>query len=329
MNENSLEQSATQNSTTETKTDKSRYLLGFSLLVGVSLILGSTFPAMKEALSDLSPRLLTTSRYVIAALVLSPFLTNLNKPLIRDGTIIGLLFFSTSIFECLALEDLSASRSGFTFSLSIVFVTLFEIVQGKFLSFVAIISATMAFSGVALMSWQSGESLISDVWILIAAILDSAYIVIIGRSVTVHSPFKLAAVSCWIPAILGLIWSAPKLRDEWTIIVDNIGILLYLGVVAIAIITVMETTGQQWVPSNEVAISRTIEPLSSAILSFLFLGETFNLYDYFGSGMLLFSIILLVLFQRKDARDSPNLENPINAEIIPFPDEEKEPNLQP
>ena len=122
----------------------------------------------------------------------------------------------------------------------------------------------------------------------------------------------------WIPAILGLIWSAPKLTDEWTAIVDNIGILLYLGVVAIAIITVMETTGQQWVPGNEVAICRTIEPLSAALLSFWLLGETFNRYDYFGSGMVLVAIILLVFFQRKDAGDSPNLESSPNAEVAYF-----------
>jgi drug/metabolite transporter (DMT)-like permease len=322
MNENSLEQSGNQNSTTETKTKRSRYLLGFGLLVGVSLILGSTFPAMKEVLSSLSPELLTTSRYAIAAVTLSPLLVNLNRQLIRDGAIVGLLFFATSILECWALKDLSASRAGFTFALSIVFVTLFEIVQGKFLSLVTIISTTMALSGVALMSWQSGEPLISDVLVIIAALFDSAYIIVIGQFVSVHSPLKLSAVSCWIPSILGLIWTFPNLKDEWTIIGDNIGILLYLGVVAIAIITVMETIGQQWVPINEVAISRTIEPLSSALLSFWFLDETFNLYDYFGSGMLILSIILLVLFPRKDASDYPNLENSTNTETIPFSDKD-------
>lgn len=314
MKESGLELPANQNLVIEGKTKRINYLLGFALLVGVSIILGSTFPVMKEAMNSLSLELLTTSRYAIAAVVLSPFLTNLNKPLIRDGTIVGLLFFGTSALECLALEDLSANRAAFTFALSIVFVTLFEIVQGKLLSFVAIISTIMAFAGVALMSWQSGESLVSDIWILIAALLDSAYIIFIEHSVNIHSPLKLAAVSCWIPTILGCIWSAPKLRAEWTTITDNIAVLLYLGVVAIAIITIMETIAQQWVPGNEVAISRTIEPLSAALFSFLFLGETFSLYDYFGSGMLLLGIILLVFFQKKEARNFPNSENPPHTE---------------
>ena len=41
-------------------------------------------------------------------------------------------------------------------------------------------------------------------------------------------------MSCWLPAILGLIWSAPELSEKWEIVADNIWALLYLGVVAIA-----------------------------------------------------------------------------------------------
>ena len=329
MNDPQPEPSAKQNSTGESDTTRSRYFLGFLFLAGVSLIFGSTFPVMKEVLSSLSPQLVTTCRYVIATIVLCPLLSNLNQRLIRDGTIIGLLFFGASILECVALEDLSASRAGFTFALSIVFVTLFEMVRGRSLSPITIISAIVAFAGITLMSWHSGEPLIADIWIVIAALSDSVYIIFIEQAVTIHSPLKLAAVSCWVPATLGLIWSAPELREGWTAIADNIGGLLYLGMVGIAIATVLETTGQQWVPGNEVAIFRTLEPLAAALISFWLLGETFSAYDYWGSGMVLVAILCLVVFKQEKRDVSSTLETLPHAAPLILPKEEGESNLQP
>ncbi|MEM9540444.1 MAG: DMT family transporter [Cyanobacteria bacterium P01_E01_bin.42] len=293
----------------EKKNSFSRYFLGFVLLVGVSLIFGSVFPVIKAVGNNLSPQLLTTSRYAIAALVLSPLVFKSSRSLIQDGSIIGLLCFSVSFLSCTALEGISASRAGFTFALSIVFVTLWEIFSGRTLSVLTLICTTMAFSGIVLMSWYSGESFTGSIWMILAAILDSAYILIIERAVTIHSPLKLAAVSCWLPAILGLIWSASELTEKWGIVADNIWALLYLGIVAIAIVTVMEIVAQQWVSGNETAIFRTIEPLSATFFSFWFLGETFHFYDYLGSGMVLGGIVLLLLFKDRGIKYSQFLKN--------------------
>ena len=66
----------------------------------------------------------------------------------------------------------------------------------------------------------------------------------------------------------------------------------------------MEIVAQQWVSGNEVAIVRTIEPLSAAFLSFWLLRETFNFYDYLGSGIVLSAIILLLVSQGRKLEDS-------------------------
>lgn len=317
-----------RDSSTENQNLRSHYFFGFILLAGVSLILGSSFPVIKQVVGHLSPQLLTTLRFFLGALVLSPLLSNLNRSLIRDGLAIGLIFFCVSLLECTALEGISASRAGFTFALSIIFVTLFEILRGKSFSLISLISAVTAFTGIALMSWQSGEPLVDSIWMIFAAILDSAYIIVIERAVTVHSPLKLTAVSCWIPAILGLIWSAPELVHSWRAIADNIWELLYLGGVGITLVTVMETIGQQWIPGNEVAIFRTLEPLTAAFLSFWFLGETFNRYDYIGSAIVLSSILLLIFSKGRKLTNSHPLEKVSHSKTVASSEEEREPTLQ-
>lgn len=312
----STRKSSSDRNQTQAETKGSQYILGFLLLAGASLIFGSSLPVMKDLTTSLSPQLLTTGRCTIGALVLSPLLFNLNKLLIRDGAILGSLFFGCCFIECVAMEGISASRAGFTFALSIVFVTLLEILQGKSISLVAVICGAAAFVGIALMSWQSEEPIVSSIWMIVATILDSAYLIIIERAVLVHPPLKLAAVSCWIPAIFGLIWSAPQLASEWTAVVDNIWGLVYVGAVAVAIAVMMETTAQQWVPGNEVAIFRTLEPISAALLSFWFLGETFNGYDYLGSAMVLVAVIWLALSKGRKREDSKTLET--NPELGTF-----------
>lgn len=320
MRDSEPQLSANQNSTEETS--NSRYLLGFLLLMCVSLIFGSSFPVMKEVVKTVSPTLQSAVRYAIAAIFFAPFLRNLNWPLVGNGVLIGITFFLAPTIVSHSLEDISASRGGFTFALSIVLVTLFELFLGKRISAIAILSAILAFAGIALISWQSGEPAIGDVWMIVAALLDSACIIAIERSLIVHPPIQLATVGFWTAAILGLVWSAPELADGWTAIEANLGGLLYLGIVATAFTFSLEIVAQQWVSGNEVAITRTLEPLSAAVFSFWFLGETFTLYDYLGSGMVLSAIVLLVLFKKKVSGDSPT-NAPSIAKI------EEQPNPQP
>lgn len=281
----------------------SKYALGILLLVMVTVIFGSTFPVIKGTISSLSPKVLIAVRSGIAAVVLAPFIRNLNISLLRDGTIMGLLFFGGFATEVIGLETISANRGAFTFGLNVVFVTMFEFLFGKRLSVSAILAAVLAFAGIGIMSWESGEPLNGEVWLIVCALFDSACILVIERFAPRHPPLQLAAVGLWVPAVLSLLWAAPELTNQLEAIEANLGGLIYLGVVATAILTYLEAQGQRWVPGNEVAIVRSLEPVFAAILSFLLLGETFQTLDFIGAGMVLAAMIL-VLSRRKDEESS-------------------------
>jgi drug/metabolite transporter (DMT)-like permease len=70
-----------------------RRLQGLLVLLVTVIIWGSTFPLLKIALSDISPGLLIFVRFFAAALVLIPFAFNLNRVVVRDGMILGAVFF--------------------------------------------------------------------------------------------------------------------------------------------------------------------------------------------------------------------------------------------
>jgi drug/metabolite transporter (DMT)-like permease len=84
---------------------KSR-LQGLSILLVTTLVWGSTFPLLKISLADISPGFLISTRFVLASVVLLPFAARLNKALIRDGMILGSVFFYLWQRKTLALRAL-------------------------------------------------------------------------------------------------------------------------------------------------------------------------------------------------------------------------------
>jgi drug/metabolite transporter (DMT)-like permease len=72
---------------------KNQRIQGITTLLAITLIWGTTFPLLKISLDDLSPGLLTFGRFFCAAVVLLPFAFPLNRELLRDGVLLGAVFF--------------------------------------------------------------------------------------------------------------------------------------------------------------------------------------------------------------------------------------------
>lgn len=278
--------------------ENTQHTLGLILIIIASLIFSSTFPVIRKAVDGISPEILVAARLTPAALIFIPFLRNLNTHLIRDGVIVGIFLWGLYSTEAFALESIPANQAAFTVALSVVFVTLFEFVSGKRLSYRVIIAAAFAFTGVGIISWGNVESLTGEVWLFICALLDSAYILVLERFAPLHPPLQLSAVSLWVPSILSLLLSLPQLNNQIEPIKDNLGAIIYLTLVATVIFTYVETLGQRWIPGHEVAIFRAMDPVFAAIFSFWLLGETFELHDFIGAAMVLIAMILVLIRNR-------------------------------
>lgn len=273
----------------------SSYIIGVLIVLLICLIDSSAFPSVKSIVSSVSPSVLIAIRFTVAAVICIPFLRNLNARLVRDGTITGLLFFGMFAAEGIGLETMSANKAAFTFALSVVFVILFEVLLGRSISTTIILASTLAFIGIVIMSWDSKELLNGEIWMIVCAIIDSVYIIVLEQFVQRHPPLQLAAVGFWIPAILGLLWAGSNIFNEIELIKANLSSIVYVSVICTAIFAYLETTAQRWVPANQVAVLRTLEPVIAGILSFWFLGETFNTFDFIGASMVLAAMILVVV----------------------------------
>ncbi|MGI2908127.1 hypothetical protein [Tolypothrix sp. VBCCA 56010] len=87
----------------------------------------------------------------------NPFVRNLNVSLVRDGVILGVLLFEIFAAATIGLETVCANQASFIFGLNMVFVTVFELLFRKRLSIRAVLAVILAFTGIGVMSWKSGE----------------------------------------------------------------------------------------------------------------------------------------------------------------------------
>ncbi len=271
-----------------------QYRKGLGLLILIALILGSIPTAIKDVITTVSPSVQLTICCAIASIVITPFIRILNWPVIRDGMGLGVLAFAIYATEALGLVSISANRTSFIFGLTVVFVTLYEVVMGKRVSLLVLGASSLAFVGIGLMSWDTGEPWIGSLWMVGCALLTALYILVLDTIASNHAPLSLAATETWTATLLGCLWARPHILSEMDAIRSHLGPLLYLGIVATALITWLYVLVQQWVPAYEVALFHTLAPLFGAILAYALLGETLGLRSVSGAIFVLSGMVLVL-----------------------------------
>jgi drug/metabolite transporter (DMT)-like permease len=262
----------------------------------VTIVWGTTFPIVKNAVESLSPAALTSTRFLVAALVLSPWLRQASRQLWIDGGLIALVLFISYITQIIGLTSISSSRAAFITGLNVILVPLLLPFLKQRVPYTAYIAGAVALFGIGLMSVQ-GISLtftIGDLWVLGCAITYALYIVMMDRVVSKYQPLPLAAVQVTVVAILGIIWAAPEFiaNPPITAILENWLPIVFLGVVATAVTTLAQSFAQRLVPAFQTAVIYALEPVFAAVFSVWLLGDTFTNLGLVGAGCILIAMLV-------------------------------------
>ncbi|MBD2566019.1 MULTISPECIES: DMT family transporter [Nostoc] len=271
---------------------KYRHTQGIILLVATTLIWGTTFPVIKDVVSSLSPASLIAIRFAVAALVFVPFAGRPNARLVRDGVLLGFVFFTSLTSQTIGMETISANRAGFIIGLNVILVPLFGPLLGQRVPVRAFFSAGLALIGIGVMSWEGGALGIGDLWMFVCALSYAIYILLLDAVTSRHPPMPLTAIQLITVALLGGCWAAPEVREQFEAISGNFNALLYLGLIGTAATTWTQAVAQRWVTAHETAVLYALEPVFAAIFSFLLLGETLGVRGWFGGGLVLTGMIM-------------------------------------
>lgn len=193
--------------------------------------------------------------------------------------------------QTLGLAHTSASRSAFITALSVVLVPLLLRLAGREVG-PAFLAAFLALAGVGLLSYDPYQPPfnVGDLWTFLTALAYALYIV----RTRVHarafpsSPHRRPG--------LGHGAFRPPLGPGRGrgLGAGGLGAVLYLGVVATALTTWLQTWGQRHVPAPQAAILYTLEPVWAAFFAYLALGERLSPSGLLGALLVLLATLLAI-----------------------------------
>ena len=281
------------------------------LLLSVTIFWGSTFIIVKKSIEQMPTFAFLSIRFWISSILLAiiffPRLKNLNKETLKDGVILGIVLFLAYAFQTVALQYSSATVVGFLTGLNVIFTPIFSAVLLKKIPRIySQIGAVLSFLGVTLMSLNDTLTLSTgEILTIICAVFVAIQIILTDRYSRKHDTFLLTVVEITTMSVLATIVSLAKepylIPKHWnTYLIFS---FLITAVFATVYAFVIQNTAQKYTTPTKTAIIFIMEPVFSAIFSYLLGGEVLSLRAYIGAGIMFLGLFVsevgpLIRFKR-------------------------------
>lgn len=279
--------------------------LGVAVLVLITLIWGTTFAVVKDALRTIPVPLLLALRFSLAAALFAwvPF----DRRALRPALVLGLLAFVGFGTQTLGLERTAASRAAFITGLSVILTPMVAALWlRRSVPPRAWIAALLALVGLALLTLpgagDAGPLNGGDLWVLLTAVAYAVYIVYLGEVARGVSGRALAGMQHLPMAALAWAWALPQLDALPSVPTSTYGAIVYLAAVATALIAILQTYAQRVVPAHLTALIFVLEPVFAAGFAWLWLGERIGPLGWVGGALVVVAMVAAELPWRRRVR---------------------------
>ncbi|HKI57827.1 MAG TPA: DMT family transporter [Trueperaceae bacterium] len=274
--------------------------LGAATLVGITLIWGTTFVVVKEALATIPVSLLLAVRFTMAGLLLS--WARFDRRAVRPALVLGVLAFAGFATQTMGLSLTSASKAAFITGLSVILTPLAARAwPGRSVRPRVVLAAAVALAGLALMTLRGGVSGLNggDLWVLATAVAYALYIVYLGEVAGQASATSLAALQHVPMAVLAWLWALPQVGELRHVPLATFLAILYLAAVATALVAVVQTYAQRVVPAHVAALIFVLEPVFASVFAFFLLGERLGPAGWLGGALVVAAMFVSELRPRR------------------------------
>ncbi|MDP9395422.1 MAG: DMT family transporter [Actinomycetota bacterium] len=274
-------------------------------LLSVTVVWGSTFFLIKDAVERMPVADFLAVRFLVAAVVMACLypraVSALSAAGRRHAVVLGLLYGAAQLLQTYGLERTPASVSGFVTGMYVVFTPLLAAALLRervgALSWAAVALAT---GGLALLSLR-GLSVEAGVWLTLAsALLYALHILALGAWSTRESAYGLAvvqmvviAVVCGAAALPGGVTTPPD-PTTWAAV-------LYTALVAGAFALVVQAWAQAQLDATRAAVVMTMEPVFASAFAVALGGESMTVRMLAGGALVLTAMYVVELGPRHAA----------------------------
>ncbi|MFL6674643.1 MAG: DMT family transporter [Massilia sp.] len=282
---------------------------GILALLVVTVVWGTTFPAMKGLTGYFAPVWIIFVRFALAALLLAPFLWRARRSDLASGGLLGLILFFCFMFQVEGLALTSSNRNAFICGLNVLVVPLLGVIAGRLPERRVVVALVLAVAGLVALCWDGGGWGRGDSLALLCALAFGVYVKVMEvRTRQAGRLMTLTAAQITTVALCAALWlllrDVPRggdalgqdYADYWSYIGRGLQLywwnLAYLGAVATAAIISLQTWGQARTSANEAAVIYSFEPGAAAFFAFLWLGEALSPRAWLGAALLISGMIV-------------------------------------
>jgi drug/metabolite transporter (DMT)-like permease len=269
-------------------------------LAGITVVWGTSFVIVKNALADISPVAFLALRFSLAALILGLVYRHaVGKKGWPAGILAGSLLFGAYVCQTLGLELSSPSNSAFLTSLSIPMVPLANslVYKSRPRPFEAA-GILVASLGMLLMTFPSTaggrfEIRKGDILTLACAVLFALHIVVVSHYAPLAGFKSLAVIQILVVALLASssFWMVRPVRFNPTLVVATA--VLLTGLLATALAFTTMAWAQQYTTATRTALIFALEPVIAWVTSYILSGEAMGSRGKAGAGLILAGILLV------------------------------------
>jgi drug/metabolite transporter (DMT)-like permease len=281
----------------------SRSLKAHILLVLITLIWGSNFVVIKNALADVSPLFFNAVRMSLAAVVLAAVfyreLGRLTASSLRSGLLVGVFLFVGNELQTVGLKYTTPSKSAFLTGVSVVLVpVLLALFWKRGLNRWTAAGVVLALAGLYLLTVPASAGLNlrsmnqGDLFTLGAAVVFAFHIIFIEHATRTQGWQQITVVQVAVTAVL-MILTVPVAEKVYVVwsppVIWGIGIT---GFLSLALAFAIQAWAQQFTPATHTALIFTLEPVFAWLTSFIFLGERLGPRAGLGAACILAGLLI-------------------------------------
>lgn len=292
----------------------------------MTLIWGSTFVLIKEALRDSSPLLLNAVRMALAAVLLALYyrkhLNTWTRPALTAGVVVGIFLYLGYALQTTGLKLTTPSKSAFLTGTSTVLVPLILVVFWKTrIHLWRVVGIALAFLGLFLMTVPAGRAGLADfanvnrgdILSIGCAFGFALQIVFLGRA-TQRFPFEQIAVlqigtAAALMAVTAPLLEHPRFQPSNAVIAT----VLITGILGTAVAFTVQAWAQQFTPATHTALIFNLEPVFAWLTSFIYLHERLGFRAGAGALLILTGVLVSELLGQVGQLDSKTAEDGVAA----------------
>jgi len=282
-----------------------------AVLVGLTLLWGSTFVSVKVLLEQIGFTWLLSWRFAIATVFLSVYCLYRRVPITtrhwRSGLLLSFYLFAEFTTQTIGLYSTTASKSAFITSMTVVLVPVAALlIEKQYPRMNSILGIFLATLGLFFLVRPQGQGIVAgDVWTLLCAISCALYIVQLQIETQRHDNLSLLWVQMIGMTVLCLLtipvehFLFPGKVQGWIPSARGFGLLLYLSLGCTLVTTGMHTFFQKGTTSTRAALIFTAEPVFASAIAWFWLGETFTVLQFLGAGLIVGGVLAVELIPER------------------------------